>query len=86
MGHNRNGELGDRCGFCLTCGWGRRFMDGAGDDLPSTCPDCGGTIVSECGLPSARLMYQPGLSAFAGFFPFLGASLGSASCTAVSGS
>ena len=31
---DRNRELGDCCGFCLRCGWGRRFMAGAGGDLP----------------------------------------------------
>jgi predicted amidophosphoribosyltransferase len=62
MGHNRNRELGDRCGFCLTCGWGRRFMDGAGDDLPSTCPDCGGTIVSECPSCGAAIVSLMGIT------------------------
>ena len=62
MGHNRNRELGDRCGFCLTCGWGRRFMDGAGDDLPSSCPDCGGTIVTECPSCGAAIVSMMGIT------------------------
>jgi predicted amidophosphoribosyltransferase len=59
MGYDRNRELGDRCGFCLSCGWGRRFMAGAAGSLPERCPDCGGEVVSECpgcGEPIVSLM------------------------------
>jgi hypothetical protein len=59
MGYDRNRELGDRCGFCLTCGWGRRFMAGAERELPERCPDCGGEVVSACpacGEPIVSLM------------------------------
>jgi predicted amidophosphoribosyltransferase len=59
MGYDRNRELGDRCGFCLSCGWGRRFMAGAEGSLPERCPDCGGEVVSECpgcGEPIVSLM------------------------------
>jgi len=58
VGYDRNRELGDRCGFCLGCGWGRRFMDG-GDGLPERCPDCGGEVVTAChacGAPIVSLM------------------------------
>jgi hypothetical protein len=52
-------ELGDRVGFCLGCGWGRRFMTGSEATLPDTCPDCGGAVVSKCsacGAPIESLM------------------------------
>ena len=48
MGYDRSRELGDRCGFCLRCGWGRRFMAPNADTLPSTCPDCGGPVIAAC--------------------------------------
>jgi|SRR2546423_6625207 len=59
MGYDRNRELGDCCGFCLSCGWGRRFMAGTAASLPSRCPDCGGEIRSacpDCGAPIVSLM------------------------------
>ena len=59
MGYDRNRELGDRCGFCLGCGWGRRFMDGGEAAIPERCPDCGGQVLSSCaacGAPIASLM------------------------------
>jgi hypothetical protein len=59
MGSRRNSELGDRCGFCLTCGWGRRFMDGNESGIPERCPDCGGEVVAacrSCGAPIVSLM------------------------------
>jgi hypothetical protein len=48
MGYDRNRELGDRCAFCLGCGWGRRFMGGGEQDIPEVCPDCGGRVLSAC--------------------------------------
>jgi hypothetical protein len=48
MGYDRSRELGDCCGFCLRCGWGRRFMAGAAGSLPESCPDCGGRVITEC--------------------------------------
>jgi hypothetical protein len=59
MGYDRNRELGDRCGFCLQCGWGRRYMAGNESTLPATCPDCGGEVLKacrECGAPIVSLM------------------------------
>ncbi|MFL6041046.1 MAG: hypothetical protein ACJ740_06565 [Gaiellales bacterium] len=59
MGSRRNQELGDCCGFCLRCGWGRRFMEGAAADIPAACPDCGGDVLTACpacGAPIASLM------------------------------
>lgn len=48
MEHDRSRELGDCCGFCLRCGWGRRFMTGNRATMPQTCPDCGGEVISAC--------------------------------------
>jgi hypothetical protein len=48
MGYDRSRELGDCCGFCVGCGWGRRFMAGGAGALPSRCPDCGGEVRSAC--------------------------------------
>ncbi|MGZ4481388.1 MAG: hypothetical protein ACXVY5_04205 [Gaiellales bacterium] len=59
MGYDRSRELGDCCGFCLRCGWGRRYMAGGAADLPTACPDCGGEVITacrECGAPIASLM------------------------------
>jgi hypothetical protein len=60
MGSRRNREeLGDCCGFCLGCGWGRRFMSGVAADIPEACPDCGGTVIAACpacGEPIVSLM------------------------------
>jgi predicted amidophosphoribosyltransferase len=59
VGYARNRELGDCCGFCVRCGWGRRFMLGAGGALPTACPDCGGDVLTacpDCGEPIASLM------------------------------
>jgi predicted amidophosphoribosyltransferase len=59
MASRRNKELGDSCGFCLRCGWGRRFMLGAAADVPAQCPDCGGevrTACPACGAPIESLM------------------------------
>ncbi len=48
MEHDRSRELGDCCGFCLRCGWGRRFMSGNPETVPETCPDCGGRVIAAC--------------------------------------
>jgi hypothetical protein len=59
MGYDRNRELGDRCAFCLGCGWGRRFMGDAEPSVPEVCPDCGGRVLSacpSCGAPIVSLM------------------------------
>jgi len=59
MGHDRNRELGDSCGFCVRCGWGRRFMTGDQSALPAHCPDCGGDVIfacPDCGAPIVSLM------------------------------
>jgi len=48
MGYDRSRELGDRCGFCLRCGWGRRFMGPNAATLPERCPDCGGEVITAC--------------------------------------
>jgi hypothetical protein len=57
--YDRSRELGDCCGFCLRCGWGRRFMTGASASVPAECPDCGGTVITacpECGESISSLM------------------------------
>jgi hypothetical protein len=57
--YDRSRELGDCCGFCLRCGWGRRFMAGGAAAVPAECPDCGGAVITacpECGESIASLM------------------------------
>ncbi len=59
VSYDRSRELGDCCGFCLACGWGRRFMVGNAASLPEVCPDCGGKVITACpgcGEPIASLM------------------------------
>ena len=46
--YDRSRELGDCCGFCLRCGWGRRFMAGGAAAVPAECPDCGGAVITAC--------------------------------------
>src|SRR5919109_858518 len=46
--YDRSRELGDRCGFCVRCGWGRRYMAPAADVVPRVCPDCGGDVITAC--------------------------------------
>jgi hypothetical protein len=48
VSYDRSRELGDCCGFCLACGWGRRFMVGNAASLPDVCPDCGGKVITAC--------------------------------------
>lgn len=48
MGYDRSRALGDSCGFCLRCGWGRRFMAPNANALPEACPDCGGEVITAC--------------------------------------
>jgi predicted amidophosphoribosyltransferase len=62
MGYDRNRELGDRCGFCLGCGWGRRFMGGAEETMPSVCPDCGGRVLSACPACDAPIVSLMGIT------------------------
>jgi hypothetical protein len=59
VSYDRSRELGDCCGFCLACGWGRRFMMGNAVSVPEVCPDCGGRVITacpRCGEPIASLM------------------------------
>ena len=56
MASRRNREeLGDSCGFCLRCGWGRRFMLGDAAAVPDTCPSCGGVVITSCGACGAPI-------------------------------
>jgi hypothetical protein len=56
MASRRNREeLGDSCGFCLQCGWGRRFMFADMAGMPETCPSCGGPVVTTCGACGAPI-------------------------------
>jgi hypothetical protein len=58
-GYDRSRELGDCCGFCLRCGWGRRYMSGGAASVPERCPDCGGEVLTACracGAPIRSLM------------------------------
>src|SRR2546421_12446756 len=62
MGYDRNRELGDRCAFCLGCGWGRRFMGGAEQAVPEVCPDCGGRVLSACPACDAPIVSLMGIT------------------------
>jgi hypothetical protein len=62
MGYDRNRELGDRCGFCLRCGWGRRFMGVDPAAIPESCPDCGGQVLSACPACGAAIVSMMGIA------------------------
>jgi hypothetical protein len=62
MAYDRNRELGDRCAFCLGCGWGRRFMGGAVDTVPEACPDCGGRVLAACPSCDAPMVSLMGIT------------------------
>ena len=40
--------LGDWTAFCLDCGWAQRWFDDLESQLPSACPQCGGTMLHRC--------------------------------------
>jgi hypothetical protein len=62
MAYDRNRELGDRCAFCLGCGWGRRFMGGDEAAMPQWCPDCGGRVLSSCPACQAPIVSLMGIA------------------------
>ena len=62
MAYDRNRELGDRCAFCLGCGWGRRFMGGAVNTVPERCPDCGGRVLASCPSCDAAIVSLMGIT------------------------
>jgi predicted RNA-binding Zn-ribbon protein involved in translation (DUF1610 family) len=44
----RRKVLGDWVAVCLTCGAGRRWFEEFEAEVPQTCPQCGGEILSRC--------------------------------------
>jgi len=56
----RRKTLGDWVAFCLRCGFTQRYFLEDEDELPSSCPDCGGELRNRC--PACR---APIASAFA---------------------
>ena len=48
----RRKTLGDWVAFCLRCGFTQRYFLEDEDELPSSCPDCGGELRNRC--PACR--------------------------------
>lgn len=44
----KNTILGDRCAFCPSCGWARRYLLTYSEPPEGPCPDCGTELVVEC--------------------------------------
>ena len=50
----RRKTLGDWVAFCLGCGHAQRFFDEWVDELPESCPSCGGEMRAACPACGAR--------------------------------
>jgi len=50
----RRKTLGDWVAFCLRCGFVQRYFEDYVDELPTTCPQCGGKFRSQCPACGAR--------------------------------
>jgi predicted nucleic acid-binding Zn ribbon protein len=50
----RRKTLGDWVAFCLGCGHAQRFFDERADELPASCPSCGGEMRAACPSCGAR--------------------------------
>ena len=50
----RKKTLGDWVAFCLVCGHSQRYFEAWEDELPATCPACGGEFRSRCPECSGR--------------------------------
>lgn len=44
----RRKTLGDWVAFCLSCGFAQRYFEEWKEELPATCPQCGGDMRSQC--------------------------------------
>lgn len=44
----KNTILGDRCAFCPSCGWARRYLLTYTEPPAGPCPDCGTKLVVAC--------------------------------------
>ena len=44
----RRNVLGHWSAFCLECGAARRWFEEFEDELPDTCPQCGGELLRRC--------------------------------------
>jgi rRNA maturation endonuclease Nob1 len=50
----RRKTLGDWVAFCLACGFTQRYFEEFLDELPESCPQCGGDLRSRCPECGAR--------------------------------
>jgi predicted nucleic acid-binding Zn ribbon protein len=44
----RRKTLGDWVAFCMKCGFVQRYFEQFEDELPTTCPQCGGELRARC--------------------------------------
>jgi len=50
----RRKVLGDWVAVCLRCGAAQRYFEESEDELPATCPACGGELLARCPACDAR--------------------------------
>jgi rRNA maturation endonuclease Nob1 len=50
----RRKTLGDWVAFCIRCGFAQRYFEEWEDDLPESCPQCGGEMRARCTACDAR--------------------------------
>ncbi len=50
----RRKTLGDWVSFCLMCGFAQRYFEESEDELPKSCPQCGGEMRARCPSCGAR--------------------------------
>ena len=50
----RRKTLGDWVAVCIGCGFAQRYFEDWQDDLPETCPQCGGELRARCPACDAR--------------------------------
>jgi predicted nucleic acid-binding Zn-ribbon protein len=50
----RRKVLGDWVAVCLQCGHAQRYFEDLEDELPASCPACGGALRSRCPTCGAR--------------------------------
>ena len=57
----RRKVLGDWVAVCLKCGFAQRYFEEWEDELPDTCPQCGGELRpnEQFGVPIRRSPKQP---------------------------
>ena len=50
----RRKTLGDWVAFCLGCGFAQRYFEEWEAELPASCPQCAGIMVSRCSACDSR--------------------------------